>query len=354
VKAMRAVLKLLLLLALAAFWRPAPVLGLAQPQFVRTVRLNISSSPVLPWATLGADYFYAFEASGGVEPYTWTVSEGALPPGLVLSTAGLLSGKSQAAGHFVFTVTLRDATGVAAAKTFSLLVVLPPTPTITLAGLKESAGPAEQIDFDVALSWPYPREITGNITLSFTPNAVNQSDDPAIQFMNGDRTLRFTIPAGETNPVWETSPSLQTGTVAGVIKLRIDYSSDGTDLTPLFPLVYTITIAQAAPVITAVEVVRTAGGLEVITTGYSTPRAVKSAKFEFTVKQAAGTKTISVDVSVESAFSAWYTSTDSTVYGSSFTYVQPFTIKGDVSSIEAVAVTLTNSAGSSEATSIEF
>jgi len=353
-KAVRAVANVLSLALLIVFWHPACGLGLEGVQPSQTTLVNISARVVLPWATLGTDYSYAFEASGGVEPYTWTISEGALPPGLVLSSSGLLSGKPQEVGHYTFTVTLRDSTGATASKTFSLLVILPPTPTITLTGLKSTANPAEQIDFDVELSWPYPREITGSITLSFTPNAVNESDDPAIQFMNGDRTLRFTIPAGRTTPVWEIAPSLQTGTVAGNIKLKVKYSSDGTDLTPLFPLVYTISIAQAAPVITAVEVVRTSGGLEVITTGYSTPREVKSATFEFTIKQATGTNTISVKVSVESAFSTWYSSEDSAAYGSSFTYAQPFTIKGDLSSIESVSITLTNSTGSSEATSVEF
>ena len=41
----------------------------------------------------GEKYLAALTASGGTEPYTWSLIDGELPPGLTLSSAGVLSGQ---------------------------------------------------------------------------------------------------------------------------------------------------------------------------------------------------------------------------------------------------------------------
>ncbi|MDB6116910.1 MAG: putative Ig protein [Verrucomicrobiaceae bacterium] len=46
--------------------------------------------------------------SGGTAPFNWTVSAGTLPPGLKLTSAGVLSGTPTVAGTFNFTVALTD------------------------------------------------------------------------------------------------------------------------------------------------------------------------------------------------------------------------------------------------------
>ncbi|MGA7156930.1 MAG: putative Ig domain-containing protein, partial [Acidobacteriaceae bacterium] len=46
----------------------------------------------LPGATFGAAYSTTLAGSGGITPYTWTISQGALPTGLALSSTGTLSG----------------------------------------------------------------------------------------------------------------------------------------------------------------------------------------------------------------------------------------------------------------------
>ena len=47
---------------------------------------------VCPTLYLGVPYHCQFTATGGMPPYRWTVVKGTLPPGLTLSTDGLLSG----------------------------------------------------------------------------------------------------------------------------------------------------------------------------------------------------------------------------------------------------------------------
>lgn len=66
-------------------------------------------SPKLPLAQQGAPYRVALEAIGGTPPLFWTVSEGALPPGLFLDPhTGLVSGIPQKEGRYQFTVLVTD------------------------------------------------------------------------------------------------------------------------------------------------------------------------------------------------------------------------------------------------------
>lgn len=63
-----------------------------------------------------------FLAGGGIPPYSWSVSAGAFPPGLSLSSGGVVTGKNTTAGHFGFTVKVADAGGQAATSTASMTV----------------------------------------------------------------------------------------------------------------------------------------------------------------------------------------------------------------------------------------
>jgi Putative Ig domain len=53
-------------------------------------------------------------AAGGNPPYLWTVSTGALPGGLTISPAGVVSGTPTASGGFNFTVEVNDTAGTSA------------------------------------------------------------------------------------------------------------------------------------------------------------------------------------------------------------------------------------------------
>jgi hypothetical protein len=316
--------------------------------------LVIGTDSVLPWATIQVPYSVTLEVSGGTPPYTWSLVSGALPQGVALDAAGLLSGTPVQGGAFYFTVSVSDGSGQSASKGFSLLVVLPRAPTVSITGLPDTVDPAKQPQFDVQLSSEYPLDITGYISLTFNPNAVNWSDDPAIQFSTGGRILNFTIPAGRTSPSWSSPPALQTGTVAGQIKLTLQYWAAGQNLTPTFAPARYLTVARAAPQIESVEVAKTSGGFQLLIAGYSTPREVTKADFTFTASQAGKSETISVTVDVASHFTTWYTSEASMEYGSAFLYTQPFTVKGNVSDIQSVSVTLSSSAGTSAAASASF
>lgn len=67
----------------------------------------------LPAGTVGQAYEGDFAFTGGVGPFNWSISAGALPKGLKInSTTGQVTGTPQAAGTFSFTARLTDSTKV--------------------------------------------------------------------------------------------------------------------------------------------------------------------------------------------------------------------------------------------------
>jgi hypothetical protein len=78
----------------------------------------------IPKATEGKAYAKVLVATGGTPPYTWTVTGGALPAGLSLTTGGELLGTPIVSGTFSFTVTATDSTSptTSGSRTFTLPV----------------------------------------------------------------------------------------------------------------------------------------------------------------------------------------------------------------------------------------
>ncbi len=104
---------------------------------------SIASAPSVTTATLpngeiGVPYNTRLAGTGGTPPYTWTLSVGALPSGLGLSTGGTISGTpALPAGTASFTVQLTDAATATASKGLSILVQ--PAVAITTALLPNGA-----------------------------------------------------------------------------------------------------------------------------------------------------------------------------------------------------------------------
>ena len=62
----------------------------------------------LPAATVGNSYSQQLSAVGGLPPYKWKATAASLPPGLTLSTTGLLSGTPTTPGNSTISVTVTD------------------------------------------------------------------------------------------------------------------------------------------------------------------------------------------------------------------------------------------------------
>jgi hypothetical protein len=75
--------------------------------YYQSPRLSISPTS-LPDGSEGAPYAHALVASGGTALYSFSWAAGSLPPGLSLSSAGLLSGTPTAGGTYTFTIQAAD------------------------------------------------------------------------------------------------------------------------------------------------------------------------------------------------------------------------------------------------------
>ena len=64
----------------------------------------------------------ASSANGGVSPYTFSLAAGALPAGLNLSTAGVLSGTPTAVGSFNFTVQATSSNGFSGTRAYTVVI----------------------------------------------------------------------------------------------------------------------------------------------------------------------------------------------------------------------------------------
>ena len=84
---------------------------------------TITISPVtLPVAILGQAYSQTNTASGGRAPYTFARISGGLPPGLALSSSGVLSGTPTNTGNYTFAVRATDSYGCTGTNRYTLAV----------------------------------------------------------------------------------------------------------------------------------------------------------------------------------------------------------------------------------------
>jgi hypothetical protein len=210
--------------------------GAANPQTATSMSLTVTvngpsggpltiSTTALPAGTQGVLYGpESLVASGGTPPYTWSITTGALPPGLNLSSSnGQISGTPLAtdSGAYNFTVQVADSSSTQQKKTQSLSINVAPPLIITTTSLP--GGTAGQVYGPVTLSasggnQPYIWSvITGalppglslsssNGQISGTPSTTDTgSYNFIVQVTDSNSTvqtstLSILIAAGLTNP----------------------------------------------------------------------------------------------------------------------------------------------------------
>lgn len=189
--------------------------------------------PISPTAlsagTLNTAYSQIISASGGVGPYSYAVSAGALPVGLTLNaSSGALSGTPTMDGTASFTVTATDAALNAGSKGYSVVISgpLPMTPATLPAGtvntaysqtVTASAGVAPYtyavtagalpagLTLDAStgvLSGTPSTANTYNFTISATDAASNTGSQGYSVVVSGGTSCTVTVTSmlGETNP----------------------------------------------------------------------------------------------------------------------------------------------------------
>jgi hypothetical protein len=247
---------------------------------------------------------------------------------------------------------VHDSASATSSQVFTLAVLLPPLPPVKMVGLPSTLDPKIQPRVSLQLASPYPVPLTGEMTLSFEDNAEIAGDDPAIQYATGGRRVAFAIPANTVDALFQGGSKeigLQTGTVAGVIRLTSSFSVEGEVITPSPSPQISGTLNRTAPSIVSAESgAKTATGFQLTITGFSTPRAISQAVFTFVAKPGSTLQTSSFTMEMGSIFTPWYQSETGKSYGSQFRLLIPFTVQGDLSGISSFSVILKNTNGSSE------
>ena len=316
------------------------------------------STESLAYGTQNVVYSYPLAVSGGSAPYTWELSSGSLPTGVTLDRAsGTISGRPAVAGAYSFIVRATDRTGATAQRAFVLRVDAQSLPAAIIGGLPDTLTPSTQPKVDLTLGSPHTAAITGTLGLSFLPDAANNSNDPAVQFSTGGRSVSFTIPAGSTQANFGTSElRIQTGTVAGIITLWASMTAGGVDLTPDPEPVRVARVPLLAPTISSVAIRnKSTNSFDVEVIGYATSREVTQASFSFSARSDINLQGGSASVDLRNVSTTWYQGTSSAQFGSQFRYVQPFSLsQGDTSGLTSVSVTLTSARGGTQPVSANF
>ncbi|MFN7996484.1 MAG: putative Ig domain-containing protein [Bryobacteraceae bacterium] len=113
----------------------------ATKQFTLTIgSLPSITTTSLPAGTVGVAYSATVAASGGTQPYTWSITAGSPPAGTSLNSAsGTISGTPTSSGSFTFTVQVADSASNTATKQFTVsiagaltITTAPTLPTATV------------------------------------------------------------------------------------------------------------------------------------------------------------------------------------------------------------------------------
>jgi hypothetical protein len=117
--------------------------------------LVVSTASPLPAGVAGTAYSQTLTATGGVPPYQWQVTSGALPPLLTLSSNGTIAGTPTTPGTWSFTNSVTDAALHYVSQTFTLDITLGPL-TITSPATLPSAAAGAAYSLTLAASGGAP------------------------------------------------------------------------------------------------------------------------------------------------------------------------------------------------------
>jgi hypothetical protein len=122
--------------------------GVTSTATVTVTVLGFTIAPAgFPGAQIGVQYNEQLTADGGTSPYTFAVTSGALPPGLVLSGAGVLSGTATTAETSSFILTVTDSVGRQTSESLSIIAETPISElTVNLPPARAGSSFTSQLD----------------------------------------------------------------------------------------------------------------------------------------------------------------------------------------------------------------
>ena len=161
----------------------------------------------LPRATPGSIYNTTLQATGGVQPFNWTIASGALPAGLHLNSAGEIFGTPTTGGPSSFTVKVTDSSGapggtLSTQQTLSLTV-------IGILTIPAGALPTGTVGIAYSATLPYAG---GTLPLSWTIYSGSLPSGVVLQQSTGliSGTPTFLGSFSFAVTVFDSCPTLQT------------------------------------------------------------------------------------------------------------------------------------------------
>ena len=204
--------------------------------------------------TVGVAYSSALAASGGVPPYTFSITAGSLPTGLSLNpTTGAITGTPTAAGSFTFTAQVVDSTGTPAGTTSTscTIVIAPAPPTLTCPAATGTVGVAYSSNLVAAGGVPpYTFSITAGslptgLSLNPTTGAITGTPTAAgsftftAQVVDSRGTAAGTTSTSCTIVIAPAPPTLTCPAATGTV--GVAYSSNLVAAGGVPPYTYSIT-----------------------------------------------------------------------------------------------------------------
>ena len=174
-------------------------------------QLTITTS-TLPNGTIGTAYSATLAASGGVTPYTWAITTGALPGGLTLNaSSGAISGTPSTAGTTTFTVQVTDSATPAGSATKSLSITIGSgggtgcTPNCTIWPTSTVPGVVDQgPDSPVELGVRFRSDVNGSITgIRFYKSTANTGTHVGNLWSASGQLLASATFTSETASGWQ-------------------------------------------------------------------------------------------------------------------------------------------------------
>lgn len=178
----------------------------------------------LPSGTVGVSYSATLTASGGKTPYTWSVVQNQLPPGLTLDAkSGNISGVPTEPADFTFTVEVTDRRGATASATL----------TISIASSQSTvaANPTSLSFTNVVVGTSAQQNVA--ITDSGSANVTfSQVTTTGTGFSVSNPALPLTLSPGQSMTLGVTFAPASTGNVVG----NLSVASDATNSPLSVPL----------------------------------------------------------------------------------------------------------------------
>lgn len=168
-----------------------------------TTPLSITTTS-LPSGTVGVSYPATnLSATGGKTPYTWSWS-GNTPPGLSLSTGGIISGTPTTAGTYNFTIQVKDSSSPQQSATANLSITVNPANTPTVTSVNPGNGTQGQAlsvtitgaNFTGATSVSFGSGITVNSYAVNSSTQITANISISSTATTGSRNVSVTTPAG--------------------------------------------------------------------------------------------------------------------------------------------------------------